>query len=393
MSAPRNLNVKGERRLFLEVHVLQNFALSNLNRDDTGAPKTCDFGGARRARISSQCLKRAMRSHFRAQGLLPDEDLSYRTKLLKENLTRRLGSLGRGDTAEMLAGSIISHLGLRLKKEKTEYLLFVGEREVQALAGLGVEHEPVLLAAERSQDKAGKAKAGEVGKILLRALDGGGAVDLALFGRMIADMAERNVDAAVQVAHAFSTHAVATEFDFYSAVDDLQREDDEAGVGAGMLGTTLYNSSCYYRYANLDAGQLTKNLGDHGHRARDAATAFLKSVIHAVPSGKQTGSAAQNPPALVAFVVRDGALWSLANAFVQPVRPRADRDVVALSAEAMLDHFGRLAALYGSGGIQHAGIATYLDLGAVPPPLRATPSVDAAVQEAVAVLAARQEWN
>lgn len=378
--------------MFLEVHVLQNFALSNLNRDDTGAPKTCDFGGARRARISSQCLKRAMRSHFRDQGLLPADALSYRTKLLKEHLTTRLGSLGRGDTAEVLAASIISQLGLTLKKEKTEYLLFVGEREVQTLAGLGVEHESVLLATER-QDKAAKAKAGEVSKLLLRALDGGGAVDLALFGRMIADMPDRNVDAAVQVAHAFSTHAVATEFDFYSAVDDLQREDDEAGVGAGMLGTTLYNSSCYYRYANLDASQLTKNLRDHGHRSRDAAAAFLKAVIHAVPSGKQTGSAAQNPPALMMFVVRDGALWSLANAFVQPVRARADQDVVAVSAQAMLDHFGRLAVLYGSGGIQHAAMATYLDLGALPPPLRATPSVDAAVQEAVAVLAARQEWN
>ena len=68
--------------MFVEVHVIQNYALSNLNRDDTGAPKTCEFGGARRARISSQCLKRAVRTYFREEAVIPSRQLSYRTRLL-----------------------------------------------------------------------------------------------------------------------------------------------------------------------------------------------------------------------------------------------------------------------------------------------------------------------
>lgn len=368
--------------MYLEVHVLQNFALSNLNRDDTGAPKTCDFGGVRRARISSQCVKRAVRTYFRAESLLPVADLGYRTKLLKAALSDRLG---RGDQAEVLAGSVVTHLGLGLKKERTEYLLFIGAREIDRLATLAAEHQgPLLRAAQDGKvDKTVQAA-------LLDALDGGGAVDVALFGRMIADKPDHNVDAAVQVAHAFSTHAVSTEFDFFSAVDDLQREDDDAGLGAGMLGTTLYNSSCYYRYANLDRRQLGENLAEHSTRAADAVRAFLRGTILAVPSGKQTGSAAQNPPALVMAVVRDKGLWSLANAFVKPVRPKPDEDVVHLSAEALTRHFGQLSRMYGHDGIRYVGATTYLDLGDGQVPGDAVDSVDTLIDRTVAALEAGQ---
>ena len=374
--------------MFLEVHVIQNFALSNLNRDDTGAPKTCDFGGARRARISSQCLKRAVRSYFREEAVLPAADLGHRTKLLKRALRERLENLGAGDNAELLAGVVITHLGLGIKKDKTEYLLFVGSREMDALAAFALEHREALAKAGERGDEVDKALQSPI----LEALDGGGAVDLALFGRMIAKRPEKDVDAAVQVAHAFSTHAVATEFDFYSAVDDLQREDDEAGAGAGMLGTTLYNSSCYYRYANLDAGQLAANLGRYGNRAAEAVKAFLKGAIHAVPTGKQTGSAAQNPPALVMVIVRDKGLWSLANAFVKSIRARADQDVVLLSAEAMMDYFARLSVLYGTDDIRRAGLATYLDLSQLRAPVEIAGSMVELVDCSVDALAAGQGW-
>ena len=369
--------------MFLEVHVLQNFALSNLNRDDTGAPKTCDFGGTRRARISSQCLKRAVRTYFREESAVRSDELSYRTKLVKDALASRIANMG-ADAPDALAAAAVAHLGLGLKKEKTEYLLFVGAAELDALAALAVENASAL-SGEKKVDKA-------VQTAMLRALDGGGAVDLALFGRMIADRPEKNVDAAVQMAHAFSTHAVSTEFDFYSAVDDLQREDDEAGMGAGMLGTTLYNSSCYYRYSNLDARQLKANLGAHASRGADAVRAFLAGVVHAVPSGKQSGSAAQNPPGCVLVVVRERGLWSLANAFVRAVRPRGNDDVVHLSAGALLAHFQQLAGLYGTAGISYAGLATYLDPLEVAAPLRRVPSVVDLVDGAVAALGPVEGW-
>lgn len=369
--------------MFVEVHVIQNYALSNLNRDDTGAPKTCDFGGARRARISSQCLKRAVRTYFREEEVVPSHQLSRRTKLLKEALVKRFTARNlEGEEAGNLAAAVIEQLGLKLDKEKTQYLLLLGEQEIDRLAMLGLDHKDKLLAA-----KAGKADKA-LQTQLLGALDGGEAVDLALFGRMIADKPEKNVDAAVQMAHAFSTHAVSTEFDFYSAVDDLQQVDAEEGAGAGMLGTTLYNSACYYRYANVDVNQLRTNLGGDAAHAEAAVQAFLQGMIHAVPSGKQTASAAQNPPALVLITVREKGLWSLANAFAKPVRATGGDDLITLSGKAMMTHFGQLSKMYGTDGIRYAGLATYLNLEDLPSPVVAEESVKALVDAAVEALTA-----
>lgn len=366
--------------MFVEVHVIQNYALSNLNRDDTGAPKTCEFGGARRARISSQCLKRAVRTYFREEAVVPSRQLSHRTRLLKEALAGRLVAQNvEAEEASQLAGAAIEQLGLKLDKEKTQYLLFLGEQEIDRLAALALDHRDALLSGKKG-DKALQAQ-------LLAALDGGEAVDLALFGRMIADKPEKNVDAAVQMAHAFSTHAVATEFDFYSAVDDLQRQDTDEGAGAGMLGTTLYNSACYYRYANVDVNQLVTNLGGNREQARDAVRAFLKGMIHAVPTGKQTASAAQNPPALIMIVVREKGLWSLANAFVKPIRATGDSDLIVLSAEAMIAHFDQLTRMYGTEAISYAGVSTYLTIDNLPSPLVAEGSVAALVDSVMEALA------
>lgn len=369
--------------MFVEVHVLQNYALSNLNRDDTGAPKTCDFGGARRARVSSQCLKRAVRTYFRERAVLPSQHLSQRTKRLKEALIARLGGAKlTADEADALATAAIGQLGLKLDNDKTQYLLLLGHQEIDRLAALALEHRDTLLTNSKG-DKALQNR-------LWEALDGGEAVDLALFGRMIADKPDRNVEAAVQMAHAISTHAVSTEFDFYSAVDDLQPDDADEGAGAGMLGTTLYNSACYYRYANVSFQQLVDNLGGNADRAETGLRAFLEGMIHAVPTGKQTGSAAQNPPTLIMTTVREHGLWSLANAFVKPVRTKAGDDVTALSAAAMLHHFGQLAGMYGTEGLRYAGLATYLTLEAVPEPVSAEASVSALVDNTVtALMAAR----
>lgn len=373
--------------MFLEVHVLQNYALSNLNRDDTGAPKTCEFGGVRRARISSQCLKRAVRTYFREDGVVPSTQLSLRTKLLKSELTNRFTARGLdAESAGNLAVAVVEQLGLKLKDDKTQYLLLLGRQEIEQLAAIALDHQEALVGSKKGAkgDKALQSR-------FLEALSGGEAVDLALFGRMIADRPEKNVDAAVQMAHAFSTHAVATEFDFYSAVDDLQSNDAEEGAGAGMLGTTLYNSATYYRYANLDLAQLSTNLEGNQAQVMAAAQAFVQGMIHAVPTGKQTASAAQNPPALLLVVVREKGLWSLANAFVKPVRASAGQDPIQLSAEAMLEHFTKLSKLYGATGIKHAAVATYLDLAVVPTGITTVESVDEMIQGAVGAMAAAQQ--
>ncbi|MBY6276938.1 MAG: type I-E CRISPR-associated protein Cas7/Cse4/CasC [Symbiobacterium thermophilum] len=351
------------RPMFVEMHLLQNFALSNLNRDDTGAPKSCVFGGTRRARISSQCLKRAVRTYVREQALVPSELLSYRTKWLQRELANRLAAGGvEAEQAGQVAARALELLEFRLKNGRTEYLLMVGEREIARIADLCREHAAALQGGDggRKSKKEGDNLAG----LFLKALDGGDAVDIALFGRMIATHPEKNVDAAVQMAHAFSTNAIANEFDFYSAVDDLQQQDDDEGAGAGMLGTVLYNSSCYYRYANVDLRQLLTNLGGDPDRALTAVRAFLLGMVHAVPTGKRTNSAPQNPPALIMAVVREHGLWSLANAFVVPVSG-ARGNLMELSAKEMLAHWNQLSELYGQEGVQYAGLATYLSSDAI----------------------------
>src|SRR5690606_10704559 len=114
--------------------------------------------------------------------------------------------------------------------------------------------------------------------------------------------------------------------------------------------------------ANVDVGQLVNNLGGDTAKAETGLRAFLHGMIHAVPNGKQTGSAAQNPPALIMMTVRDRGLWSLANAFVKPIRSSANEDVISASAAALMKHFGQLAAMYGTDAMSYAGVATYLDL-------------------------------
>jgi CRISPR system Cascade subunit CasC len=345
--------------MLLELHLLQNFAPSNLNRDDTGSPKDCDFGGFRRARISSQCQKRAIRQEFRRATLLPAENLGVRTKHLAEAVAARLITQGRNEElARRVAESAVVSLGLGLDDGETQYLILLGEDEIEAFATTCNLHWDALASGatgEKVTKKDAKAAASkELRSLLHAALNGHRAADLALFGRMLADLPGLNRDAACQVAHALSTNAVSLEFDFFTAVDDLNPKEE---TGAGMLGTVEFNSSCYYRYANIDLGQLLVNLGGDIELSRATVRAFLQAAIHAVPSGKQNSFAAQNPPSLVLGVVREDGAWSLANAFVKPIRPRQDDDLIAESVQALDRYWGRLSGLYGVNRIVTCGVA------------------------------------
>jgi len=349
--------------MLLELHILQNFAPSNLNRDDTGSPKDCEFGGYRRARISSQCFKRAMRQVMKDHGLLQHDDLAERTKLLVATLTDRFTRKHGKDVteADSVARAAIAAAGLKLEPNtKTQYLLFLGNREIDAIEALCLERWDALKPAPTGEPVAdgaapagrGRKKAASDAPVVDAALanafkgllSGGKAADLALFGRMIADLPERNVEGSCQVAHALSTNAVNVEFDFYTAIDDLKSDDV---TGADMLGTIEFNSACYYRYLNLDVNQLTGNLQGDLDLTRRAIEAFVRAAVTAVPSGKQNSMAAQNPPSLVLAVVRERGLWSLANAFVKPVRPGHDGDLVAQSIKRLDAHWGNVARMYG----------------------------------------------
>jgi CRISPR system Cascade subunit CasC len=344
--------------MFVELHLLQNFAPSNLNRDDTGSPKECEFGGYRRARISSQCFKRAIRMGF--PSLLGKDELATRSKLV---VTQKVvpALVQRGRDAEQARAAVESALGaVKLKLDddgKTQYLLFLSASEIAGLADACDRNFAALTEAagkggsKRSKKEARADVPPEVRQAVEKILDGGKAADLALFGRMLADLPEKNIDAAAQVAHAISTNRVSPEFDYFTAVDDLNPKEE---TGAGMIGTVEFNSACFYRYSNVDLAQLGANLKGDAELARRTLEAFMLATVGAVPSGKQNSMAAHNPPSFVMAVVREAGLWSVANAFLDPVRPGDDGDLMGKSIDRLDRHWGALTKMYGSKGIAGA---------------------------------------
>jgi CRISPR system Cascade subunit CasC len=350
--------------MLIEMHILQNFAPANLNRDDTGSPKDCIFGGHRRARVSSQCWKRAVRLHMKERETdLHHDNLSERTKRLLDEVTRLLiekDSTRDEESARRVAQAAIEGVGLSIGNDrKTQYLLFLGHREITQFAEICDQHWVALLGAttpEVPSSGKGKSKSAkerkkdakdavppDVKKTLNSILNGGKAVDLALFGRMVADRGDISRDAASQVAHAISTNRVAAEFDYYTAVDDLQPKEN---AGAGMIGTVEFNSACFYRYANVDLKQLRQNLDGDDDLAKSALQAFMRAFVLAIPTGKQNSMAAQNLPSFVMAVARDSGPCSLANAFCKPVDGKKE-DLVEESIERLIDHWSRLTEMYG----------------------------------------------
>ena len=339
--------------MFLELHVLQNFAPANLNRDDTGAPKDCHFGGYRRARISSQCIKRSVRKHtaFRDAVLRHAGDLGVRTKRLVARLKGLLvenNSLEE-EAAEEVANAVVTLLGFKTAKgDKTQYLLYLGEKDIQELAALAGQH------AETLQSKKVKDLPKDVTKAFKELIDkkkknGAYAADIALFGRMIADDKDMNVDAACQMAQAISTNKVDMEMDYYTAVDDLLPEDQP---GSDMIGVIEYNSSCFYRYACVDCSKLEENLARDADLADGVLQGFVEASVKAVPTGKQNSMAAQNPPSYVRAILRnDGFPWSLANAFQDPAKPYYGNSLEQTSITKLQDYMSKLKKAYGADGL------------------------------------------
>jgi len=334
--------------MFVELHMIQNFAPANLNRDDTNNPKDCEFGGVRRARISSQCIKRAIRTSPIFEETTQVK-IGMRTKRLIHRLSKRLVEAGKSEeeAIEVLADFVPEYASKLDKKDKegkkTAVLLYVSEDEVDSIAQALLENWE-----EVSDSKA----LNKLVRNLVKAHEGHtSAPDIALFGRMLAENPRLNLDAACQVAHAISTHRIAMEMDFYTAVDDLNPEDT---AGAGMMGFTGFDSACFYRYARLDWGQLVKNLNGDADLARRTVEGFLRAAVAAVPSGKQNAFAANNPSNFLLAVVReDGMGWSLTNAFERPVHPRHDSGLVAPSVGALDAYWGRLCQVYGTDMLAH----------------------------------------
>lgn len=263
--------------MLIQIHMLQNYAPANLNRDDTGSPKDAIFGGKRRSRISSQCLKRAIRrSETFATAFENDGLLANRTKRLPHLIS---AELERQNIAEADRNNIIARLpelggGKKLKEgeePKTALLIFLGATEVPEIATR-------LLALYRDVGvkKYAGMKIREIEKAIVHTMPK--SVDIAMFGRMTTSVAFEDVHAAVQVAHALSANAVEQEFDYFTAVDDLKPESEDAG--AGMIGDIEFNSSTYYKYVNIHWEKLVENLGGDDEVATRSCSDLSRSCCN-----------------------------------------------------------------------------------------------------------------
>jgi CRISPR system Cascade subunit CasC len=334
---------------FIQIHALTSYPPANLNRDDLGRPKTAVFGGRERLRISSQCLKRTWRtSPVFADSLTGD--IGTRTKRLGQELLDKLVESGAKEKdAIAWVRSILAPFGKLqavAKKSKKKVKEEEGEED-EANPGVCFEQlvhfSPAEMQAIKSlvetlaEDQ--RAPTDEEVKDIKK---DGRAVDIALFGRMLADTPIDNVEAAAQVAHAISANAVTVEEDFYTAVDDLNKGEED--VGAGHMGETGFGAGVFYLYICIDRDRLVENLAGDEELADKAVAALTKAILTVAPTGKQN-SFASRAYAFFALAERGGQQpRSLAAAFLKPVRNGDPRgEAIAL----ITDERQRLDKVYG----------------------------------------------
>lgn len=331
--------------MLIDVYAIQVVPPSNINRDDTGSPKTAIYGGVQRARVSSQAWKRAMREMF--PELLPAERLGVRTKLAIARIAEKICELRPefAEDAEAMAEDVLKATGVKVKAstrkgetegaKSTEYLVFIAESELSALAELAVNW--------KEAGDGGEKTAAQRKKDVSKVFHGAQAIDIALFGRMLADAPDLNTDACSQVAHAISVDRVTQEYDYFTAVDDCAPEDN---AGAGMIGTVSFNSSTLYRYATVNVDELFSLVGD-AEAAAEGVAAFVRAFACSMPTGKQNTFANRTLPSAVVVAFRDQQAINPVSAFETPIRPSEDASISQRATERLGAELGRIENAYG----------------------------------------------
>jgi CRISPR system Cascade subunit CasC len=297
---------------FVQIHMLTHYPPSNPNRDDLGRPKTAIVGGAQRQRISSQSLKHALRKSEVFANELAGK-MGERTQRLGEDIVKHLKAKGAEDaTATKIARDIAAIFG-KLKAEKDKDPL-----QIEQLAFVSPDEKArALQLAEKVLNGAKMPTEAELKKEpLLMPADG--AVDIAMFGRMLAASPEFNRDAAVQIAHALTTNKVDVEDDYYTAVDDLKTAETDAG--AGFVGEAGYGSGVYYVYACVNCEQLVKNLANDEDLSKVALGALMRALPITAPGGKMNSFAQHAKSEFVLVERGNGQPLNLFSAFAKPVK-------------------------------------------------------------------------
>ncbi len=322
---------------FLQLHLLTAYPASNLNRDDSGRPKTVDFGGTQRIRVSSQSLKRAWRTS------------SVFAERVRGRVGQRTQRMGEVVFEHLVTGGMASEKALDVARQIANVFgkpVESGDKNptfIRQLAFVSSEERAAALAL------ADRALAGEALDVdandVLRRTDA--AADIAMFGRMLADNAGFNREAAVQVAHAMTTHAASVEDDYYVAVDDLKDPADREDAGTSFIGVQEFGSGLFYSYVCVDCDLLVRNLGGDVELARDAIAALVECAASVAPRGKQASFASRARASYVLVERGKQQPRTLAAAFMGAVRHAVDTNVIDASIEELVRMKVALDEVYG----------------------------------------------
>lgn len=312
--------------MLIDIHVIQNHSPANLNRDDLGAPKTCYFGGVLRSRISSQCIKRSIRTSESFKKLCG----GIRTRQLAKLIARNIG-----DNAELKrrAAAILKECGINPKDEdKSDMLVYTTKEAIARMAAL----------LRNDEGKTDEQLAQEFGALISKEI---AVPDMALSGRMLETgvLQDTTVEAALQVAHAISTHEARPEVDYYVAADDIPGDD----AGAGFVDEAMFASACFYKYFSIHWEKLVENLNGNEPLAAHTVGAFIRGAALTNPTGKQNSFAAHNPPDGMLIEIKDTPI-SYANAFAKPVSVDGGRDLISQSIAQLAQYVHDLDAGYGA---------------------------------------------
>ena len=319
---------------FIDIHALQTLPPSNINRDDTGSPKSAFFGGVQRQRVSSQAWKSAIRRDFELH--LDRSKLGVRTRLIADKVVARILDLASEFDADA-AEEAVKQAFTAVKNPKNKKYVKLERQEGEKRISDRAVSSAALFLSNQQIDKLAQAIIEANGekippKQVQEMLNTEHGIEIALFGRMLADAPDFNVDAACQVAHALSVHGTEPDFDYYTAVDDVVRSAGDS-TGASMIGTIEMASSTLYRYANINLDALITNLGDTSASV-EATLAFVRAFVGSMPTGKQNSFAARTLPDAVIVTVRNDRPISYVNAFEKAITEVEGRRVVAARALA-----------------------------------------------------------
>jgi CRISPR system Cascade subunit CasC len=327
---------------FVQLHILTSYPPSNLNRDDTGRPKTAVIGDCTRLRISSQSLKRAWRTSDIFEAALKGH-IGTRTKEMGISVFQSLTKQGVSEkNAREWAKTIASQFGKLKSDKKTENN---EDLHVEQLVHFNPEEEKAI-AELVTQLVASAIKPTEEDLKLLRKQHT--AVDIAMFGRMLASTPAFNNEAAIQVAHAITVHKAAVEDDYFIAVDDLNiGEEDKGAAHIGELG---FSAGVFYLYICIDRELLQKNLGGDAALTQKALHAFVQAATKVSPTGKQNSFASRAYAGFVLAEKGDQQPRSLAQAFLKPIKPNQEKgeDTMTRAITELARRRDNFNAVYGN---------------------------------------------